>query len=286
MSGADAAAAVAIQVAAASALASQIGEHFTAPSPEWQQRFAAALQRFTEIDAPGCWLAEQAARPVGYAVAIRRDRLWGLATLFVHPDAQGRGVGRALVERTLPCAEGADVRIVLSSRDPRAVRRYAGLGLALHPAVSFTGTVNRTALPHDPAGRDGTSADLDLVDAVDRRLRRGASRVSDVAFALRHGERLHVIDRQGAKGWLVTGDAGAPLMLGADNTVTARALLIRAFTHSTPGERIAVHSLTAEQGWAVEPCLAAGLAVEACGPVFLSGWVRPPQAWLPTGIYF
>lgn len=258
------------------------------PTPERAQRHRAALERFTRTDPPGCWLAETAEGPVGFAVAMRRGRLWGLATLFVHPEAQDRGVGRALIEQAVTYGTGADVRVVLSSRDPRAARRYAALGLALHPSVSLAGTVDRTALPGDVAGRDGTVADLDLVAAVDSRLRQGPSRVEDVAFMLEHGApaRLHVVDRSGHRGWLVTGYGGAPVMLGADDVATARSLLVRALVHTDPGERVEVHFVTAEQNWAVEPCLAAGLTVTACGPVFLSGWQRPPAAWLPSGIYF
>ncbi len=279
---------MAIQVAASADWAAQAGEDYEPPTPERWQRQSGALARFTRTDPAGCWLADTAEGPVGFAVAMRRGRLWGLATLFVHPEAQGRGVGRALIEQAMTYGTGADIWLVLSSRDPRAIRRYAALDLALHPSVSLAGTVDRTALPGDVAGRDGTVDDLDLVADVDTRLRQGSSRAEDVAFMLEHGAptRLHVIDRSGHRGWLVTGQAGRPAMLGADDVATARSLLVRALVHSEPGEHVAVHFVTAEQNWAVEPCLTAGLTVTAGGPIFLSGWHRPPAAWLPSGLYF
>lgn len=79
---------------------------------------------------------------------------------------------------------------------------------------------------------------------------------------------------------------GAPVMLRAIDVATARSLLVRALVHSDPGEHVAVHFVTAEHNWSVDPCLAAGLTVTAGAPVFMSGWHRPPTAGLPSGIYF
>ena len=43
-------------------------------------------------------------RVVAFGSAIVRERLWYLSMLFVLPEVQGKGLGRALIERVLPAA--------------------------------------------------------------------------------------------------------------------------------------------------------------------------------------
>ena len=68
-----------------------------------------------------------------------REGVWGLSLLVVRPDAQSSGVGRELLDRAYEYGDGARGWIVLASRDARALRSYARLGLALHPAVAARG---------------------------------------------------------------------------------------------------------------------------------------------------
>ena len=49
--------------------------------------------------------ADGAERVVAFASAIRRDHVWFLGMLFVHPDEQARGLGRALLEAVLPAGD-------------------------------------------------------------------------------------------------------------------------------------------------------------------------------------
>ncbi len=64
---------------------------------------------------------------VGFAGAIETPLGWFLTDLFVDPDVQGRGIGRALLAETLP-ASGP--RLTFSSSDPRAMPLYIRAGLA------------------------------------------------------------------------------------------------------------------------------------------------------------
>lgn len=66
-----------------------------AGSPQPFQRFS--VQRESE----GCWVAEDGASVVGFAISWVRDDLWFLSQLFIAPSVQGQGVGRALIERAL-----------------------------------------------------------------------------------------------------------------------------------------------------------------------------------------
>jgi GNAT superfamily N-acetyltransferase len=72
-------------------------------------------------------VAETGAGVVGFAGAIDTPPGWFLTDLFVDPDAQGRGIGRALLAEALP-ASGP--RLTFSSSDPRAMPLYIRNGLA------------------------------------------------------------------------------------------------------------------------------------------------------------
>lgn len=52
-------------------------------------------------DPGGLWVAEDAGRVVGFGFSWITGDLWYLAQLFVASSHQGRGIGRALLERTL-----------------------------------------------------------------------------------------------------------------------------------------------------------------------------------------
>jgi GNAT superfamily N-acetyltransferase len=280
----DAETAVDLTIAAFAAAARASGQE---PRPADEARRALSIartRRFVATDAPGCWAAEDGAGGLaGFAVAIRREHLWGLALLFVHPDHQSAGLGRRLLARSRPYAEGARTELIMASGDSRAIRSYAGLGLRLHPAMQAKGTVDRARLPSARAVRPGSAADLDLVDDVDRRLR-GAPRTDDVASLLDDTDVAFLVaDRAGARGFAlhIKGSVG---LLGADDEATARDLLWEAFAHAE-GE-VEHHGWTAAQGWAMEVAMAAGLAVTPAGPLFARGLDPLPGPWLPSGVYF
>jgi len=66
------------------------------------------FQAFCLRDDPrGVWVAEEADEMVGFALSWVCGRLWFLAELFVAPGQQGRGIGNALLERTLEQASQA-----------------------------------------------------------------------------------------------------------------------------------------------------------------------------------
>jgi GNAT superfamily N-acetyltransferase len=251
------------------------------PSAERRAFVREATTRFVRRDQAGSWVADDSGAVVGMAEAVRRDGFWGLSMLFVHPDAQSRGIGRRLIDAALTCAEGAGVRMILTSLDPRALRRYSRAGLAIHPTVEAEGVVDRGVIPPGLPGRPGDASDLDLVAEVDAGLR--GSRAEDVDFLLASGARMWVADRDGGRGYVVTRD-GPLLMLGATDEATASGLLWR-YLAETPGKTSVWH-LTAQQDWAVRVALSARLSVVPAGPLFVSGLDRPPGPWIPSGWYF
>jgi GNAT superfamily N-acetyltransferase len=242
----------------------------------------AGTRRFVEHDPAGAWVAEQGGAVVGIAESIRRGEFWGLSMLFVHPEQQSKQLGRRLLDATLGYAAGAEVRMICTSLDSRALRRYSRAGLAVHPAVRAVGTPEPAAIPADLPGRAGGEDDLDLVETVDKGLR--GSRAEDAAFEMSHGDaRMEVIDASAGRGFALHRE-GQVSMLGATDEETAGLLLWRVF--AAAGSKVVVHGLTAGQDWAVRVALAAGLPVTADGPLFLSGRDLPPRAWVPSGWYF
>jgi GNAT superfamily N-acetyltransferase len=251
------------------------------PTPE---RTAAARWRVEHLgrtDPEGAVVAEVDGVVVGAALAMRRDRLWGLSLLVVDPSAQGRGVGRALLDATLAYADGCDRAIILSSLDPRAMRRYFRAGFALHPQVLLKGTVDRAGLDAVRNVRAGGAADLDLADAVDAQLRGASHRVDFEGLLARPDVELLVADGPTGRGYALFG-FGRVLLLGATRDDAAAALLTEALARSDGDTGI--DFISAGQDWAIDVGLRAGLRLAACGPVFWRNHA-PPAPYLPSGAY-
>src|SRR5271167_2405289 len=166
---------------AAQAEASQLPPR-TPPSDAQLEASRVGHARFVQRDGSGAWVAISEGEVVGVAESVRRESFWGLSMLFVHPAFQSRGVVRRLLEAALGYAAGATGRMIQSSPDPRAMRRYFLAGLAMHPTAEVEGQVDRRTIPRSLPGRDGDEGDLEMVAAVEAQL--GRSRREDVAFAL------------------------------------------------------------------------------------------------------
>lgn len=260
----------------------EAGEEPTVHTDEQRRQFRVGMRRFITEDPGGSWVAVDDGRVVGMAEAIRRDGFWGLSMLFVHPESQSRGVGRELMTRVLDYADGAEVRMIMSSPDPRALRRYALAGLHIHPAAEASGPIDRSAIPANLRGRDGTPEDLDLVPEVDKALL-GRSRRDDVAFVVSNGGVLDVIDDGDGRGFVVLRNSHVTI-LGATDEDTATMLLWRALAKSEG--KASAYCLTAAQDWAVKVCVAARMKLATAGGLFMSGMDQPPGPWIPSGWYF
>ena len=67
------------------------------------------FQKFCLAEDPsGLWIAEAGSTLIGMGFSWMRERFWYLAQLFVRPDIQAKGVGQALLSRTLHQAERND----------------------------------------------------------------------------------------------------------------------------------------------------------------------------------
>ena len=138
---------------------------------------------------------------VGFGAGIVRDDWWYLAALFVLPEAQGRGVGRTLIERaktgTPPISREATITDALQ---PVSNTLYARHGLVPWlPIVGLAGRPSPVSARVLPKGCEAVPLDARLladVRDVDQRVT-GLDRSVDHEFLLAEGER---------HGWLLCRD--------------------------------------------------------------------------------
>jgi GNAT superfamily N-acetyltransferase len=265
------------------ALQTQIPAEFVRPAEEElrAERGRYRIAHLQRTDPGGAWVAEDGGEIVGVALALVREGVWGLSLFGVHPDHQSRGIGRGLLDATLRYAEGCRGAIILSTTDPRAMRRYALAGFDTLPCVTFAGPVDRSAIPAGLRTRPGSAAaDRDLCDAISRHVR-GAAHGPDLEAMERVGCSLLVHDDGG---WAAVRDGSLALLAARDDAIAAD-LLWSALAASKPGESVHVDFVRAGHDWAVQACLAARLAMGPEGPVFVRGDVGPFAPYLPSGAY-
>lgn len=238
-------------------------------------------------DPAGCWSAEDDTGAfVGGVLSLRREGLWVVSTLAVLPYAARLGAGRLLLERA--GAHGAAAlraAVCLSTAAEVAdAGLYRAYGLRVHPTVRLGGAVERSGLPVVAGVREGVreagAAGAGLPDGVDW-LVRGAPRGADLAV-LAHGGTVLVAETSSGRGYACL-RPGSVTALSATDVPTARALLWEALARCE-GE-VALERVTAEQDWAVEVAVRAGLTVQSAGAVCLRG-MRPPVGHLPSARLF
>jgi GNAT superfamily N-acetyltransferase len=103
---------------------------------------------------------------VAFGSAVRRGSVSFLSMLFVRPDQQGRGIGRAILERVLP-RDGSILATATDSAQPVSNALYAGLGIV--PRVPLWGVVGRPGAAWAPPPLpDGyVTGELAAVDAAE-----------------------------------------------------------------------------------------------------------------------
>ena len=169
------------------------------------------------------WVAREAegpdaAEPIAFGAATRRETVWFLSMLFVRPGHQGRGIGSRILSRLLP-EDGAVLATGTDSAQPISNGLYAAHGMVPRmPLLSLIGRPERRdALPELPSGVVAIPFDtiaeasggtghrrlVDAVDAVDRELA-GFSHPADHRF-------LRI---EGRHGFLYEGPAGETLGYG------------------------------------------------------------------------
>lgn len=202
--------------------------------PEIPDDLAAILRLYAHLrttDPDGFVVAEQPGaagapgegpRIVGFVAALRRGPLWFLSMLFVLPEMQGAGLGRALLDRVMPAAGTASLATSTDSAQPVSNALYASLGIAPRmPLQRLVGLPERPdALPPLPegfravgfdevgsggAGGLGSAALDDELAAIDREI---------VGFGPEHRQDHGMVRAEGRIGFLYLGPDGGPLGYG------------------------------------------------------------------------
>ncbi|MCQ4081601.1 GNAT family N-acetyltransferase [Streptomyces sp. RB6PN25] len=252
-------------------------------TPERIARHHSRTRHIARSDRGGCWIVEdEAAGPLGTVLSTRREGLWGLSLFAVVPQAQHKGIGTALLARALDHGRGCLRGIICGSRHPMAARAYRRAGFTLHPTMRMSGTIDPAGLDApDGAVHGGTPRHRDLMDSVDRRIRGGAHG-PDHEELMRHF-RLFVVDDLAGSGYCYLGGGKVELLAATSRRLATR-LLATALLTVPEGERAQVQDVTAEQEWAVDVGLAAGLELVNAGYVCLRG-MRPPSPYIPSGAF-
>ena len=109
-------------------LGTRTGSPLSGTADEWWGT-SEPLQRLVASLAAEWWVAQEtdSGRLVGFARTIERDGLFELTEFFVLPDAQSKGIGRALLDLAFPAGRGA-VRSIVATSDVRAHARYYAAG--------------------------------------------------------------------------------------------------------------------------------------------------------------
>ncbi|GAA1630434.1 GNAT family N-acetyltransferase [Catellatospora bangladeshensis] len=148
--------------------------------------------------------------PVGFGATFLRGGLTHLADLFVLPEHQSSGLGRALLARLLPVTAP---RVTFASSDPRAVALYIRQGMRpVCPLLYLRGPLG--GLP----GREPTAAAADIA-ALDADAS-GGRRDADLAwYAALPGVSVH----RTADGYAVVRALGDRVLVGPAGGRTTQA---------------------------------------------------------------
>ena len=236
-----------------------------------------------QTDPGGCWVAEVDGRVVGCAIGLIREDVWGFSLFALLPELQGQGIGTRLYEPALEYGAGARGGIILSTKHPAAMRRYArSAGYRLNPTVYFSGAWKPGRAPATLRCRPGDlAADAPTIEAASRHVR-GASHMRDLAVLLgRPRMKLLVVEDEG----FACVHDGSPVLLAARTEAAAVDLLWGSFKSGEPGATVSFDFVTGANQWAVRPGLEAGLTLGLDGPVFVRGEIGPMAPYLPNGAY-
>lgn len=233
-------------------------------------------------DPDGAWVSVTPdGEVVGIALALVREGVWGLSLFGVKIGMQGQGIGGPLLNASLQTAEDCRAAIILSSNDPRAMRRYFRAGFALRPCVAAAGPINRSRIPSGLRSRAGDpDRDADTIAATSRHVR-SAAHGPDVGAMLATGGELLVYE---GRGWAVVRD-GSPMLVAAFDDEVATDLLWSCFAAGRPGESVHVDFISQGNDWAAAVALDMGLSLSPDGPVFTRGDLGPLAPYLPSGAY-
>jgi GNAT superfamily N-acetyltransferase len=268
------------------AMRARYGLPITATSIQNERRRQNRTRHFLGTDPGGSWVADDEGTIVGMSQATVREGYWLLSQLGTIPGRQGRGLGRELLRLALSHGDPESPGTIQCSRDPKAMALYSNFGFSLHPVVAAWGHLRPGAVTRPPdvtrfEADQVTESQLDVVTAIDRRVR-GSARTIDIEMMLsEQGNRLLL---HGDQAYAVAKDERI-VTLGARTEESAALVLRTMLAESPEGETIEVNWLTSAQQWAIRVLTQAGIELQPYGPVMVRGMSGPPTPYIPSGGY-
>src|SRR6267142_2895345 len=154
-------------------------------------------------DPDGYFCAVEEGQIRGMVSALVRGPVWFLSMFFVLPGEQGRGLGRALLERALAYGEarGTDIRCTLATLDPRAQARYVMAGMPPRwPIYRLDGDATAVTRLKARAGLHPQERELPCEPGAAEKLTAAVfdhGRADDLAHCRRDGGAAVAIERGG-----------------------------------------------------------------------------------------
>ena len=150
---------------------------------------ADAIRHVLRTDPIGAVLATDDGTPTAFATSYLRDSYWFLSFLFVSPDAQRRGVGKALLDAVMPPeSDGLTRALVVESFQPVSTGLYAGHGITPRGVrYVLTGLTDPARLPESGTGIEVADVTTDAIAEMSELDRRqlGFARPADHEWWLR-----------------------------------------------------------------------------------------------------
>jgi ribosomal protein S18 acetylase RimI-like enzyme len=253
-----------------------------ASSLEASRRLIARLVRH-----PGVYgvVAARRGAIVGLNFLYEHDPIRAVGPLAVAPAAQGRGVGRCLMEAVLARGAGAAGVRLTAAANPAAFALYASLGFEVKEPLAILRGRFRSAPPGDAAVRPMRTEDLPAAAALCERVH-GFARTGDLREALTTAGEPMVLERAGR---LVAYVSHRRLGDRAHGVAAAeadlRALLLGLLPHPPRGAELTLF-LPTRQASLLRWCLEEGLRVGSPLTLMATGAYRPPRgAYFPSSWY-
>lgn len=236
------------------------------------------FRHLLETDPRSAIVADDGGRVIAFGISMVRGGTWFLSFLFVAPEWQARGLGRAVLDECLSNSGDIATRATCAEADqPVSSGLYASLGMAPRlPSYVLRGALDGGSLPVLPDDVRAKPLDADWVASIDQAVL-GYTRPQDHAFWSRHDRR----------GWSFENAAGELLGYGyaqPSGRVGPLAAVDPAFLMPFLGHLL--RSTTVLEGWqfvvpgpaiaALRPLLQAGLRIDGTPAVFCSDG-EPPR---------
>ncbi|PWU17843.1 MAG: GNAT family N-acetyltransferase [Candidatus Rokuibacteriota bacterium] len=237
------------------------------------------------IGLPVIWsrVAEQDRRLVGVIFLDEGDPIRGVAIVAVDPDAQRRGIGRALMQAALERARGArGVRLVQEAFNTHSMGLYASLGFEVkEPLVRIIGRP-RAAAPSGVEVRPLVTRDLDECERLCERVH-GITRTDDLRDAVRFFKPFACVRRGRITAFSYSVFGGHLAWGVAEAEEEMRALLI-GLAAAVP-DPLGLHLPTRQTGL-LRWCLDQGFRIEKPLTLMALGEYHEPRGcYFPSGVY-